>query len=88
MGCKKIAHIYGPQDIFTARERLIGYEESVRDFSWYTPSLMVPGNFQIKGGMEAVEVLMERHPDIIDGIFIGNDLMAVGALKGLLRKGM
>lgn len=87
VGCKKIAHIYGPQDIITARERLIGYEESVRNFSWFSPSLMVPGKFQIKGGMEAVEVLIDRHPDV-DGIFIGNDLMAVGALKGLLRKGL
>lgn len=87
VGCKKIAHIYGPQEIKTARDRLIGYEESVKDFSWYKPTLMVPGNFRLDGGMSAAKILMERHPDV-DGIFVGNDLMAVGVLKTLLRLGI
>lgn len=87
IGCKKIAHIYGPQEIITAKERLNGYEDYVKQFSWYTPSLMAPGMFQLEGGMQAVETLLIRHPDI-DGIFGGNDLMAIGALKSLHRKGI
>ncbi|WP_088227574.1 LacI family DNA-binding transcriptional regulator [Desulfosporosinus sp. FKB] len=87
VGCKKIAHIYGPQEINTAKDRLSGYEESVKNFKWYSPTLMVPGNFKLDGGMNAAHVLMERHPDV-DGIFVGNDLMAVGALKTLLRLGI
>jgi LacI family transcriptional regulator len=87
VGCRKIAHIYGPQDIITANERMIGYEDAVKHFPWYTPSLMVPGDFQIKGGMEATERLLERHPDV-DGIYAGNDLMAIGALKTLQRNGI
>lgn len=81
-GCRKIAHIYGPQEFITARERLLGYEETVEGFSWYSPSLMFPGNFEIEGGRQAIKLLLERHPDI-DGVFAGNDLMAVGALKAL-----
>ncbi|HEY4553116.1 MAG TPA: LacI family DNA-binding transcriptional regulator [Bacillaceae bacterium] len=84
VGCKKIAHIYGPQDAATARERLLGYEEAAMEYPWYTPSLLERGDFTIKGGMEAAERLMERHPDI-DGIFAGNDLMAIGVLKKLKR---
>ncbi|GJM73254.1 LacI family transcriptional regulator [Paenibacillus macerans] len=87
IGCKKIAHIYGPQEIVTAQERLNGYEDYVKSFSWYTPSLMAPGHFQLEGGMQAVETLLLRHPDI-DGIFAGNDFMAIGALKALHRKGV
>jgi len=86
-GCRKIAHIYGPQDTITANERMIGYEDAVKHFPWYTPSLMVPGDFQMKGGIEATELLLERHPDV-DGIFAGNDLMAIGALKALQRRGI
>lgn len=87
IGCKKIAHIYGPQEITTAQERLNGYEEYVRSFSWFSPSLMAPGHFHIEGGMQAVETLLHRYPDI-DGIFAGNDLMAIGVLKVLHRKGI
>ncbi len=86
-GSRKIAHIYGPQEILTAKERLRGYEETVKDFGWYTPTLMVPGNFRLDGGMSAAKELMQRHPDV-DGIFVGNDLMAVGVLKTLLRMGI
>ncbi|MGI2295389.1 LacI family DNA-binding transcriptional regulator [Paenibacillus sp. GXUN7292] len=85
-GCKKIAHIYGPQAAPTAMERLQGYEAIAKEQNWYSPSLMADGGFNIKGGMEAVAQLLERHPDI-DGIFAGNDLMAVGALKQLQRMG-
>jgi len=65
----------------------LGYEETVRELSWYSPSLMVPGGFKIEGGVQAVEALLARHPDI-DGIFAGNDLMAIGALKKLHKLGI
>lgn len=86
IGCKRIAHIYGPQDLITARERLSGYEDAVKQFDWFSPSLMVEGNFRIDGGQQAIETLIHRHPDV-DGIFAGNDLMAVGAVKALNRLG-
>lgn len=87
VGCRVIAHIHGPQEIMTARERLNGYVDRVKDKSWFSPTLLVPGGFQIEGGMEAIDALLELHPHV-DGIFIGNDLMAVGALKALQRRGI
>lgn len=86
-GCKKIGHIYGPQDLITAKERLLGYEGSVKEFDWFTPSLMIPGFFDMDGGKQAVADLLARHPDV-DGIFVGNDVMAVGVLKALHRMGI
>jgi LacI family transcriptional regulator len=86
-GCNKIAHIYGPQEFVTAKERLAGYEESVMHFPWFSPSLMVPGYFRVDGGLNAVKELLAKHPDV-DGIFAGNDLMAIGALKGLHQLGV
>jgi len=86
-GCQRIAHIYGPQEFITARERLLGYEEVVEGLDGYSPSLMVLGHFDIKSGREAVEQLLANHSDI-DGIFAGNDLMAIGALKALRERGI
>ncbi len=87
IGCRKIAHIYGPQHLVTAKERLIGYEQALADADWYSPSLLEPGNFRIAEGIKATEELMSRHPDI-DGIFAGNDQMAIGSLKALNRMGI
>ncbi|GAB6172605.1 ribose operon transcriptional repressor RbsR [Paradesulfitobacterium aromaticivorans] len=86
-GCRRIAHIYGPQKFITAQERLLGYEDVVGGLDGYSPSLMVPGHFDIESGRNAVEQLLARSPDI-DGIFVGNDLMAVGALKALHERGI
>ncbi len=86
-GCQRIAHIYGPQEFITARERLLGYEEVVQGSKGYSPSLMEPGHFDIDSGRKAVEQLFARHPNI-DGIFAGNDLMAIGALKALRERGI
>lgn len=87
IGCRKIAHLYGPQEMITAKERMLGFEESVMHFPWYSPSLMVPGYFSVEGGIAAVMELLSRHRDV-DGIFCGNDLMAIGALKGLHQLGI
>ncbi|PTX59956.1 LacI family transcriptional regulator [Melghirimyces profundicolus] len=85
-GCRKIAHIAGPGELITAQERLRGYRKAVKGFTWFDESLIVPGHFSIRGGERAVSGLLERHPDV-DGIFAGNDLMAIGALKALQRMG-
>jgi LacI family transcriptional regulator len=87
VGCKKIAHIYGPPELHTAKNRLIGYEETVKAYPWYSPTLMVPGYFTIEGGMKATATLLKVHPDV-DGIFAGNDSMAIGVLKELHRLGI
>lgn len=86
-GCQRIAHIYGPQEFITARQRLLGYEETVAGLDGYSPSLMASGQFDIESGRKGVEQLLARHPDI-DGIFAANDLMAVGALKALRERGI
>ncbi|SMO90047.1 LacI family DNA-binding transcriptional regulator [Melghirimyces algeriensis] len=86
-GCRKVAHIAGPQELITAQERLRGYRDVVKDLDWFEESLILPGQFSITGGKGAVQALVEAHPDV-DGIFAGNDLMAIGALKALHRMGI
>ncbi|MDR6225426.1 LacI family DNA-binding transcriptional regulator [Desmospora profundinema] len=86
-GCRKVAHIAGPQEFITARERQQGYLDVVGEADWFHPGLIVPGHFTIQGGKGAARALREHFPDV-DGIFAGNDLMAVGALKALVRMGV
>lgn len=81
IGCRKIAHIYGPQYDSTAKERLEGYKAVIRDTSGLF-EILVPGDFTINGGAEAAQNLLTQYPDV-DGIFAGNDLMAIGVLKKL-----
>ncbi|MDG5789277.1 LacI family DNA-binding transcriptional regulator [Evansella sp. AB-P1] len=81
-GCKKIGHISGPLDVYAARERAIGYEEVTNKNNIYTPGLIVPGGFSIDGGYRALLELYAKYPDI-DGVFAGNDLMGIGAIKAL-----
>lgn len=83
VGCKKIAHIYGPLYDQTAHERLQGYQQAIRmhnDLSEIT----VAGDFTIEGGQSAVNQILNDYPDV-DGLFAGNDLMAVGVIKELSR---
>lgn len=87
IGCQKIAHIYGPPKLITAKERLLAYLDAVKSFPWASDTLLAPGYFQIAGGRQAMRTLMERHPDL-DGVFVGNDTMAIGALKELHQMGI
>ncbi|WP_332631825.1 LacI family DNA-binding transcriptional regulator [Halalkalibacter flavus] len=86
-GCERIAHIAGPQNIVTARKRLEGYMAVVKDKSWYSDELLVYGDYEIQTGYEATLKLLNSTQKI-DGIFAGNDLMAVGSLKAIYSLGL
>lgn len=86
-GCSKIAHIRGPKGLWIAEERCQGYLDLVENMPWFTPKLIVNGNFQLKEAAEAAKKLFKEHPDI-DGVFAGNDLMAIGTLRALQEHGI
>lgn len=80
LGCKKIAHIAGPEHVDNANERRRGYLDEVQNEDWFRLSLVEHGEYHYDAAKQATINLLKRHPDI-DGLFVGNDLMAVGALK-------
>lgn len=86
IGCKKIAHLRGPKNVTSANERYEGYLEIVKSLPWYSNKLTAQANFDIKLALETTTKLLIDHPDI-DGIFAGNDLMAVGAIKAIKKIG-
>lgn len=80
VGCKRIAHISGVVDIPPARDRMWGYLDVVGELPWYAPSYISRSDFTVEGGYRSAKELFMRHPEI-DGVFAGNDLMAIGALR-------
>jgi len=80
IGCKRIGLIRGPEDDFTAVQRMWGYRDYVKDFDWFDQSWIALGDFSVKSGYLCMKELFQRHPDI-DGVFASNDLMAIGLLK-------
>jgi LacI family transcriptional regulator len=80
IGCKRIGLIRGPEDDFTAVQRMWGYRDYVKNFDWFDQSWIALGDFSVKSGYLCMKELFQRHPDI-DGVFASNDLMAIGLLK-------
>jgi LacI family transcriptional regulator len=86
IGCKKIALLSGPFHLSTALGRYRGYVDALDQIDNFNPSLVVEGDFSIESGIKNTYLILDKHPDI-DAIFATNDLMAVGALKALIRLG-
>lgn len=80
IGCKIIAHVTGPEDASNTTERLQGYLDVVRDEDWFISDYIVTGNYNMQAAKGVITELLVAHPEI-DGLFVGNDVMAVGALK-------
>ena len=87
-GCKKICHIAGPKELHVARERLEGYVECLKEHNQYfdQDKMIAYGDYSHQSGYVAMKQLLEQVPDL-DGVFCGNDQMAIGALKVLKEYG-
>ncbi|GMB09372.1 LacI family DNA-binding transcriptional regulator [Thermolongibacillus altinsuensis] len=86
IGCRRIAHIQGPLHVVNAMERFKGYRDEMQELGLWDEDLVILGNYQLNQTKEAVlQALKEQE---IDGIFAGNDVMAVGALKAVQQLGL
>lgn len=87
-GCRKIGHITGPAVLQVAQERVQGYRDCVLQNKLLADwSRQIEyGDYSHQSGYLAMKKLLENMPDI-DGVFCGNDQMAVGALKLLKEYG-
>ena len=87
-GHKNIGIIGGPNDVFTAQERLEGYKKAlfkagipVRD------SLISHGDYTIQGGVRELEKLVQNNPDMT-AVFVTNYEMTMGAIIGVNELGI
>jgi LacI family transcriptional regulator len=88
-GCKKIAHIRGPENPQNAIDRFIGYRKALEKNGIPYDSKLVYTckNVTFEEGLEFAKQIVEEHPDV-DGIFVITDLVAVGVLAYFNEKGI
>ena len=87
LGRTTIATIAGPPDMPAGVTRRQAYRDALRSAGRVIdPDLEEVGGFTREGGQRAMEVLLERCPDI-DAVFAASDLMAAGALSALHAAG-
>jgi LacI family transcriptional regulator len=86
-GRKNIGHISGPLDWWEARQRKSGWEMALSEAGiQVTDRMWTQGNWSSKSGKTAFLELIKKFPEI-DGIFVGNDQMALSVLRTSLEVG-
>lgn len=87
-GYERIACIAGPLDTSTAKERVEGYRRGL-DLASLKGSTELTCNrrWDEDGGYEAMRSLLDL-PEPPDAVFIGNQLMAAGALRAIDQAGL
>ncbi|EPZ45144.1 LacI family DNA-binding transcriptional regulator [Alicyclobacillus acidoterrestris] len=85
IGCKRIAHVTGPRKSTSARARLSGYLKTMKKHGLETTVLQ--GNFRFSGGYEAAKKAFTSDCPP-DGIFAGNDMMAIGVIQAANELGI
>lgn len=85
-GRTRIATICGPMDMPAAVDRRRGFEEELAA-AGMTPAAVHLGDFTIASGQRELSAMLAAGTDF-DGLFVGSDLMAMGALKKLQADGI
>ena len=80
-GCKKIAHIRGPENPQNAIDRFLGYKKALEKngITYDSKLVYTCKKVTFEEGVEFAKQIVEEHPDV-DGIFVITDLVAVGVL--------
>jgi DNA-binding LacI/PurR family transcriptional regulator len=89
IGRTRIGFLGGFAHAPEVHDRLAGYRAALVEAGVaYDPELVVYGDWHRpeESGAEAAEQLLERAPDL-DAIFANSDLLAIGAMDGLRRRG-
>ena len=86
-GRTKVATITGPLDMTVGVDRFEGYADALSDSGQrMRKGLVENGDFGKEAGARAMKALLRRHP-ALDGVFVANDPMAIGALETLQALG-
>lgn len=85
-GYRKICHISGPMDWWEARQRMTAWKDALTEAGLCaSDDHCVEGDWSSASGARATERLLAQYPEM-DAIFVGNDQMALGAMKILSDK--
>jgi LacI family transcriptional regulator len=88
-GHRRIAHVGGPRDLFSARERFNGFLRALREAGVDAdPALVRFGDYDRASGLAAIRSLMSDSASPPSAIFAGSDYIALGILQGLNEMGL
>ncbi len=87
-GHRRIGMINGPEDIYTAIERCLGYEAALHEAKIpIDPALVVNSDYTIKGAVAGVESLLDEHSGVT-ALFAANYEMTVATMIVLNERGI
>lgn len=82
LGKKRIAYLQGPDDIYNAYQRGLGYREAMEKFQLFDPRLIVKTGMTFKDGADAIDHLIFNKVDF-DAVYAFTDTLAIGAQNRL-----
>ncbi|SEO33746.1 transcriptional regulator, LacI family [Mucilaginibacter gossypiicola] len=87
-GCKKIVHIGGNQLRNVYSERFQGYKKALEEnHIEFDNSLVIINDLTSEAGAEAAGEILKMDP-LPDGLFVANDICAVGCMQALKKEGI
>ncbi|MEW5869610.1 MAG: LacI family DNA-binding transcriptional regulator [Chloroflexota bacterium] len=87
-GRHHIGHISGPLDWWEARQRLDGWQDTLKEAGFQVSNRhWVEGNWSSSSGAEAIQQLFQQYPEM-DAIFVANDQMALGVMQIACKRGL
>ena len=87
-GHRGIGMVAGTQDVLTAQERLMGYEEACSENGIpLRESYIYSGDCTIESGVLGLETLVRNNPEMT-AVVVGNYNMSVGVMIGMNELGL
>lgn len=85
-GLRRIALITGDMEVYTAKERRMGYQEALEAVGCYDESLVYNGGLSVEGGYQATKRMLKECKDI-EAVFVTNYEMSVGSMIAMTEEG-
>lgn len=86
LGRRRIAYLYGPDDVYNAVERGCGYREAMEKFHIYDPQIVVKTGMTFADGAAAMDSLVRQGIEF-DAVYAFTDTLAIGAMNRLRELG-
>ncbi|GHG50695.1 LacI family transcriptional regulator [Flavimobilis marinus] len=91
LGHRRIAFLNGPLDTTPGEARQRGFDAAAPAMAAVGAQAVecrVAADFTVAAGLEAARALLDEHPGRIDALVAANDLLAVGAIKAAVERGL
>jgi LacI family transcriptional regulator len=87
-GHRLLAHIGGPRDLMSAKERAEGFRRAVRESGAGAKIVAARhGAYDVQHGAAAMTEILDRHAEVT-AVFAGSDAILVGVLRVLASRGL